>query len=472
MRVGVPRPQRRVTVFFRLILAIPQIIVLYFLGIAAGVVLIIGWFAALFTGRLPQSFADFLLGELRWRIRVTAYVYLLTDVYPPFALSSDANYPIDVAVRSGRLNRLAVLFRYFLAIPGSLAVALVSVGMYVFSIVTWVATLVKGETPRAMFEANAATIRYATRLAAYFYMLTSFYPSEVMGDEGNGALGTPPPPSFGPPGSGSTPSTSVAPPPPPWAPGGPPPPASSSDVPGSLPSLAGFEPAPEPAPFIPGSTSSPAPPPPPPPAPAEFYAPSAGAVPHAAYPASTSAPAPVDSGSDWRLVLSSGARKLVVAFFILGGLGVVIYVAVIIPALVGTTNNVEQRATAQTQVFRAYGVLTSDVQTFKSATDTCNAGSAAAVVPCLEGADAQFGSALKAYSTALAGISFPSSVQPQVSDVQNAVDTATFKVIALSRLGSEDPQTYNSAVNSVNLQGLFDQIQTDTQSLNSALIHG
>ena len=48
-------PQRRATVIFRIILAIPQFFVLFFLGIAAFFVAVIGWFAALFTGRLPSS---------------------------------------------------------------------------------------------------------------------------------------------------------------------------------------------------------------------------------------------------------------------------------------------------------------------------------------------------------------------------------------------------------------------------------
>ena len=47
--------QNRLTVAFRIILAIPQIIVLYFLFIAAFVVVVIGWFAALFTGHLPSG---------------------------------------------------------------------------------------------------------------------------------------------------------------------------------------------------------------------------------------------------------------------------------------------------------------------------------------------------------------------------------------------------------------------------------
>ena len=88
-----PAPQSRLTVAFRLILAIPQFIVVWALTIAAEVLAIIGWFAALFIGRLPGFVADFLSGFLRWQTRVFGYAILLTDVYPPFSLE-DADYPI------------------------------------------------------------------------------------------------------------------------------------------------------------------------------------------------------------------------------------------------------------------------------------------------------------------------------------------------------------------------------------------
>jgi len=65
-------PQSRLTVLVRIILAIPQLFVLWLLGIAAMVVTIIGWFGALFTGRLPVFAADFLAGYLRWLTRVYA----------------------------------------------------------------------------------------------------------------------------------------------------------------------------------------------------------------------------------------------------------------------------------------------------------------------------------------------------------------------------------------------------------------
>jgi hypothetical protein len=69
------------------LLAIPHYVVLLFLGIAAFFVVIIAWFAILFTGRYPQSLFDFVLGVQRWALRVGAYAFLLvTDKYPPFSL--------------------------------------------------------------------------------------------------------------------------------------------------------------------------------------------------------------------------------------------------------------------------------------------------------------------------------------------------------------------------------------------------
>ena len=69
-------------------LAIPHWIVLGFLWIGAAVCVIIAWFAILFTGRYPRSLFDFVVGVLRWTMRVEAYAFLLiTDRYPPFSLS-------------------------------------------------------------------------------------------------------------------------------------------------------------------------------------------------------------------------------------------------------------------------------------------------------------------------------------------------------------------------------------------------
>jgi len=69
------------------LLAIPHLFVLSFLGIAVAVCVIATWFAILFTGEMPRSLADFIVGYMRWQVRVTAYAFLMTtDEYPPFSL--------------------------------------------------------------------------------------------------------------------------------------------------------------------------------------------------------------------------------------------------------------------------------------------------------------------------------------------------------------------------------------------------
>jgi hypothetical protein len=70
------------------LLAIPHYFVLFFLDIAAFFVVIVAWFAILFTGRYPRGMFGFVEGVIRWNIRVTAYALtLVTDRYPPFRLA-------------------------------------------------------------------------------------------------------------------------------------------------------------------------------------------------------------------------------------------------------------------------------------------------------------------------------------------------------------------------------------------------
>lgn len=69
------------------LLAIPHYIVLGILSAVGVIVVILAWFAILFTGRYPRSFFDFVVGTARWWLRVAAYAFLLvTDRYPPFSL--------------------------------------------------------------------------------------------------------------------------------------------------------------------------------------------------------------------------------------------------------------------------------------------------------------------------------------------------------------------------------------------------
>jgi len=80
-------PRDRLTVAFRILLAIPHFIVLFFVLLAWCLTTIVAWFSILLTGAYPAGLYEFGAGALRWRLRVEAYVLLLVDEYPPFSLS-------------------------------------------------------------------------------------------------------------------------------------------------------------------------------------------------------------------------------------------------------------------------------------------------------------------------------------------------------------------------------------------------
>jgi hypothetical protein len=180
--IRMPERQRRLAVLLRLILLIPQDIALFVLSIVATVVMVIAWFGALFLGRLPYWAADFLSGYLGYYVRFYAYAFLLVDRYPPFRWRP-TDYPVTVVVEPGRLNRLAVFFRFLLIIPAAIVVDVLTAGWAVLSFFVWLIVLVLGRTPRPIFGTAAAVLRYVMRTEAYIMLLTSAYPKRIFGDE-------------------------------------------------------------------------------------------------------------------------------------------------------------------------------------------------------------------------------------------------------------------------------------------------
>ena len=183
--VADPASQRRLTVLVRLILLIPQFIVLYLLALAAYVVAFLGWWAALFTGRLPQWVGDFLGGMLRWAGRVFAYELLLTDAYPPFTLDDVPTYPVRLAFpQPQRLNRAAVFFRIILVIPACIVGTVLVFGSgTLMAFIAWIITLITGRLPASYHQALTAVVRYEVRYYAYWLMLTPAYPGGLFGDK-------------------------------------------------------------------------------------------------------------------------------------------------------------------------------------------------------------------------------------------------------------------------------------------------
>lgn len=85
LKIEPPQTLSRLTTLLRIFMVIPHAIIVYFLGIVAGVLLFLSWWAILFTGKYPKAFFDYMAWYWPWSTRVTGYMYLLTDKYPPFA---------------------------------------------------------------------------------------------------------------------------------------------------------------------------------------------------------------------------------------------------------------------------------------------------------------------------------------------------------------------------------------------------
>ena len=115
------------------ILVIPHLIVLAFYGIAAYVAVIIAWFAALITGRVPVGMHGFIAGYVRYNTRVIAYLVILADPYPPFGDSG--TYPVDLEVDPpAAQGRLGVFFAPAAGAPVPVALERPAVPAYFIAI--------------------------------------------------------------------------------------------------------------------------------------------------------------------------------------------------------------------------------------------------------------------------------------------------------------------------------------------------
>lgn len=86
LEVEYPDTLNRWLPLIKWLLIIPNLIVFTIVAIVAYFVIVISWFAILFTGKFPRGMFDFVAGMLRWSLRLNAYTYLMRDEYPPFSL--------------------------------------------------------------------------------------------------------------------------------------------------------------------------------------------------------------------------------------------------------------------------------------------------------------------------------------------------------------------------------------------------
>ncbi len=450
-----PAQQNRLTVLVRIVLAIPHLIVLYALGIAAEVVALISWFAALFIGRLPSGLGDFLSGYLRWTSRVYAYLLLLTDEYPPFELG-DSDYPLHVAMRPGRLNRLAVLFRLILAIPAYLVILALSCGLGSIAIlIVWLIVLVSGTMPESLYGAIAAVLRYNARFLGYMLLLSGTYPKGLFGDEAGQAEGAglsqwpgAPAPGYGQPGYGppAQPQPGYGPPAQPRPGYGPP----AEAQPGyGQPGQPGYDQPAQPQPRY-----------------GQAAVGQSGYGPRAYPQSADGAPArwPVAGEQAWRLVLSTGAKALLSVFLVLGALVIIGSIAGGIAA--GSSPGVQTKLTAAAAaiaVENSYSTLSTSLVTFRSKTTACHGQ-----LSCVTAQDTLAAQAFGAFARALHTTSMPSgSATAAAAKLDSDATQARNDFLQLAK--STSVSQYQQTIASTALDQRLAQFDTDYQSLGKAL---
>jgi hypothetical protein len=173
--------RNRLTVFFRLILAIPLFLWSVLWGVIASLAWIVNWFATLFMGRSPEGLHNFLATFLRYVTHMRAYVFLVADPYPPFT-GKEGTYPIDVEIDGPeRQNRLTVFFRVILAIPALMLMYLLSSLSNLLACFSWFIALVLGRVPEGLRNFAALALRIEVQTTGYLMLLTSRYPSFNVG---------------------------------------------------------------------------------------------------------------------------------------------------------------------------------------------------------------------------------------------------------------------------------------------------
>ena len=162
----------------KLIILIPHLILLYVLGIVATVLALVTWIPVLFGGHYPSWGYDVIGGTLRWGANVSAYLYGLTDRYPPFRLGKAAEgeepYEVDVDFnvpeehnRLWAIPVIGIVIKLIILIPHLILLYVLGMVATVLGLVTWIPVLLNGHYPSWGYEIIGGFLRWSTRVNAY-----------------------------------------------------------------------------------------------------------------------------------------------------------------------------------------------------------------------------------------------------------------------------------------------------------------
>jgi len=166
----------RLTVLFRLLLAIPHFVWLSLWTVPAFLAAVAAWFVALVAGHVPSALHRFLAAYIRYATHVIAFLYLIGRRFPGFT-GRAGSYAIDVEIAPPeRQSRWKVLFRLFLAFPALMLGSALGWVAFVVAFLGWWYALVTGRMPEGLRNLGSACLRYSAQTYAYLFLLTDRYP--------------------------------------------------------------------------------------------------------------------------------------------------------------------------------------------------------------------------------------------------------------------------------------------------------
>ena len=180
VRFDVEYPERlsRWKIFVKWLLAIPHFIIVYLLQIVAGVMILVAFFAILFTKKWPRGMFDFMVQIQRWTLNTIAYALTLQrDEYPPF--SGDAGeYPVRLEVDyDENLSRWLIFVKWLLILPHLIVLLFLLAAAYIVVFIAFFAILFTGRYPLGMFDFVTGVTRWTIRVYAYgHWLVTDRYP--------------------------------------------------------------------------------------------------------------------------------------------------------------------------------------------------------------------------------------------------------------------------------------------------------
>lgn len=169
------RPLNRATSAFRIVLALPMMVLLAVMP--TGLLTVPIGLMLLFRRKYPRWWFEWEVQLKRFETRVCAYVLLLDDRYPSTDEEQSVHLDIDYPDATRDLNRWLPLVKWFLAIPHYVVLLFLFIGVIGASIGAWFAILFTGRYPRSLFNYVVGVMRWGSRVMGYaFTLVTDRYP--------------------------------------------------------------------------------------------------------------------------------------------------------------------------------------------------------------------------------------------------------------------------------------------------------